>query len=182
MTPTAPPLRGTNEADVSTKQPPTQTDTRLPGTHGHAHRTAGAQAPSRQGAQAPDGQRSTQTTALSAPAAEHRLPKANRLRRREEFLALQRNGRRRPGRRFVVITALRRDGGARLGITVSRQVGGAVVRNRVKRLVREFFRRCKHDIVPPRDIIVIARPDAATATAADVARELTEALKLHAGQ
>jgi ribonuclease P protein component len=63
-------------------------------------------------------------------------------------------------------------------VTVSRRVGGAVVRNRIKRMVREFFRRHHTRIYPPQDVVVIARTDASTATYADVRRELTGALKI----
>ena len=179
MTATAPPLRGTNEADVSTKQPTTQTDTRLPGSHGHPDRAASAEAPARQGPQAADGQHSTEAAVLSQGRRDERLPKAHRIRERAEFLRLQRVGRRRSGARFVVITEPRRNGISRLGITTSRHVGDAVARNRVRRLVREFFRRRKYQIVPPQDVLVIARASAATATLPEVVQELAGALKLH---
>lgn len=81
--------------------------------------------------------------------------------------------------RFVVITQARPSGPSRLGITASRHVGGAVTRNRVKRLVREVFRRYQQQLVPPRDVLVIARPAAADATYIDVRQELTAALNLH---
>lgn len=48
----------------------------------------------------------------------------------------------------------------RLGITVSKKVGNAVVRNRIKRVTREFFRHTKHQISSPRDINVIANRQA----------------------
>jgi ribonuclease P protein component len=178
MTATAPPLRGTNEADVSTKQPTTQTDTRLPGSDGHTHRPESAQAPTRQGPQAADGQHSTEA-ALTSARRDQRLQRTQRIRKRREFLRLQRVGRRRSGARFVVITEPRRNGISRLGITTSKQVGGAVVRNRVRRLVREFFRHRKYEIVPPQDVLVIARANAANATLAEVIQELAGALKLH---
>jgi ribonuclease P protein component len=82
----------------------------------------------------------------------------------------------------VVITELRRDGCSRLGITASRKVGNAVVRNRIKRLVRDFFRRHQHLIQPAQDVLVIARNGADTATLADVQRELAGALKIDVGQ
>ena len=176
MRATTPPLRGTNEADVSTKQPTTQTDTRLPRSHGHPGRAAGAETPARQGPQAADGQHSTET-ALTSGRRDERLPKAHRIRKRAEFLRIQRVGRRKSGARFVVITEPRHNGISRLGITSSRHVGGAVARNRVRRLVREFFRRHKYQIVPPQDIVVIARAGAANATFTQVTEELTEALK-----
>lgn len=49
----------------------------------------------------------------------------------------------------------------RLGVTVSRKVGNAVVRNRVKRRIREWFRREGAQQAPGLDLVVIARPPAA---------------------
>jgi ribonuclease P protein component len=54
-----------------------------------------------------------------------------------------------------------------------------VVRNRVKRLVREFFRRYQNRIAPPRDVLVIARPAAATLSYAEVRQELGSVLKIN---
>ena len=63
-------------------------------------------------------------------------------------------------------------GHQRIGITVSRKIGGAVVRNRIKRHVREWFRRHRIHLSPPQDVVVIARPDAAGLSGAAVAAEL----------
>lgn len=49
---------------------------------------------------------------------------------------------------------------ARLGLSVSRKVGGAVDRNRVKRLVREAFQSQVPDLRTGYDFVVVARPDA----------------------
>jgi len=181
MRATTPPLRGTNEADVSTKQPTTQADTRLPRPHGHPGGAAGTEAPARQGPQAADGQHSTEAATLTSGRRQAGLPRTHRIRKRSEFLRLQRIGRRKSGARFVVITEPRKKI-SRLGITTSRHVGGAVVRNRVRRLVREFFRRRKDAIVPPQDVLVIARPSAANATLAEVVQELAGALRVHVEQ
>ena len=54
----------------------------------------------------------------------------------------------------------------RLGVTVSRRVGGSVARNRVKRRIREWFRRTSLDVPAGRDVLVIARPGAAELSAA----------------
>ena len=48
----------------------------------------------------------------------------------------------------------------RLGVTVTRKVGNAVQRNRIKRVVREVFRR-NRDLFPPADVVFVAKRDAA---------------------
>jgi ribonuclease P protein component len=103
-------------------------------------------------------------------------PKSVRLRRRREFLALQRLGRRRHTPSFVVLQAPSGAPVSRLGVTVSARVGNAVVRNRVKRLVREIFRERRLDLPAPLDIVVIAKPDAAQITHVQAATELERAL------
>lgn len=174
----ATPLRGTDETNVSTEQPTAQTHTWLPRPHEQPGRATGAQTATGQRPQTADGQYSGQTTVLKQSLVDQRLPRSRRIRKRAEFLRLQRNSARRAGNCFVVITAPTRGSTSRIGITASRKVGGAVVRNRIKRLIREFFRRHRERIVPPRDVLVIARADAARATYAVVEQELSKALKL----
>jgi ribonuclease P protein component len=176
----APPLRGIDETNVSTEQPTTQAHARLPRPHEQPRRSSGVEAATRQRPQAADSQHSTEATLLRRTRAGQRLPRTKRIRRRGEFLKLERVGRRRVGTYFVVITAPRPDGPSRLGITVSRRVGGAVVRNRVKRMVREFFRRSAARISPAHDVLVIARPRAADVSYADARQELATALKVTA--
>jgi len=67
-------------------------------------------------------------------------------------------------------------GPARLGITVSRRVGSAVARARVKRRVREWFRRTRDALQSGKDLVVIARAGAAEASQVAVARDLDDAL------
>lgn len=173
-----PPPRETHETNLSTQQPTSQTHAWLPRSHEQPGRAPDPQAPEGQGAEAADRQRSSKTAALTRPAGRQRqrLPRTRRIRKRPEFLKLQHGGRRRSGLRFVVITAPPPGRVSRIGITASRRVGGAVVRNRIKRLVREFFRRYQEQIDPPRDVLVIARPAAASATYADTRHELGKAL------
>ena len=178
----SPPLRGTDETNVSTEQPTTETHARLSHPHGHARRSSSAETPARQGAEAPHRQHPSEATRLTRPLGGQTFPKAKRIRKRGEYLKLQQAGRRRAGTRFVVITAPSRSAVSRVGITASRKVGGAVVRNRVKRLVREFFRRHHDRIQPPRDVLVIARTGAVEADYTEIKRELSAALKIDASE
>ena len=103
-------------------------------------------------------------------------PKSVRLRRRREFLTLQRQGRRRHTPSFVVLHAPSMASTSRLGVTVSSRVGNAVVRNRVKRLVREIFRARRLALPTALDIVIIAKPDAAQISHAQATTELGRAL------
>ena len=103
------------------------------------------------------------------------FPKSARLLRRRDFLQMRR-GRRVEGRHFVVYVVARADDGARLGLAVSTKVGHAVSRNRVRRLAREAFRRVRAQLGSI-DVLLVARPSAAGAGYAEVARDLLGACK-----
>jgi ribonuclease P protein component len=62
-------------------------------------------------------------------------------------------------------------GAARLGLAVTRRLGKAVRRNRVKRLLREFFRRHKQQL-PPGDLVIMAKKGAAALNYRQVEEEL----------
>jgi ribonuclease P protein component len=77
--------------------------------------------------------------------------------RRRDFLEARRSGRRVSSRYFLILVRNRgEDAFPRLGVTVTRKVGGAVRRNRIKRLIREWFRRNGRGIGPC-DVVVIAK-------------------------
>jgi len=88
-----------------------------------------------------------------------------RLSRSAEFERVYRQGRSK-GNRFLVLYAFPRaeedanDDGPRLGLSVSRRVGGAVDRNRVKRVLREAFWQEAERLPTGSDYVVVARPDA----------------------
>jgi len=103
-----------------------------------------------------------------------RFPRAARMAQRRDFLAAQSQGRRLAGHAYMLF--VRERGGAlpaRVGITVSRKVGNAVVRNRVKRWVRESVRQRPGSVPAGSDVVVVARPVAAKAGFAATDRELT---------
>jgi ribonuclease P protein component len=98
------------------------------------------------------------------------------VRSRREYLALQREGRRRTTPHFVLLVRPRSNGASRLGITVSRKVGDAVTRNHVKRCIREWFRRHSQQITPVIDLVVIARPGASELSCPAIGTELTKSV------
>lgn len=75
-----------------------------------------------------------------------------------------------------MITRERGDEPSRLGVTASRKTGNAPARNRIRRVVREFFRRHRAEIDPPRDVLVIAHPGAHALPYGQVEHELARAL------
>jgi ribonuclease P protein component len=91
-----------------------------------------------------------------------RITKEMRLRRRAEFVAVQKDGRKLHGRHVLALVQKRAQPQlpGRLGITVTKKVGNAVVRNRIRRLVREWLRL--HGWVPAGwDLVVVAKDSAA---------------------
>ncbi|MCD6499204.1 MAG: ribonuclease P protein component [Deltaproteobacteria bacterium] len=89
------------------------------------------------------------------------FPKDIRLTKRREYLDVMRHGRKFVTHRLVFFCEDSENGPARLGVTVSRRVGNAVVRNRVKRQIREMFRRRRWELLPGVRIVVVARRSAA---------------------
>jgi ribonuclease P protein component len=104
------------------------------------------------------------------------FPKAMRLLRRSEYLAVQETGKKFHARHFLAVAALRTSSAGyplpgRVGITASKKVGKAVERNRIKRLLREYLRR--HTWVRPgMDVVIVARPSAAELGHDEVATDL----------
>lgn len=165
-----------NEKDLPAQQSPTQTDSRLSRPHGDARGTQRAEAPPHQGPHQADSIDSAQAAGL---AAEQRrgFSAANRLRRRAEFMHVQRHGLRLQTPHFVLFAAkYPGHDGPRLGMAVSRRVGKAVVRNRLRRRIREHFRLSLRGLVPDGcALVVIARAGAAELAAPSINAELETA-------
>jgi ribonuclease P protein component len=106
------------------------------------------------------------------------LPRSERIRKRSIYQRVQTTGRKIQTDHFIVF-ALPNDtaSAARLGVTVSRKVGGAVTRNRVKRLVREAFRRQKALFPRGLEVVLIAKKQAAEVEYEQVCREIERLCK-----
>jgi ribonuclease P protein component len=87
------------------------------------------------------------------------FPKSRRILRRPEFVHLNHCGRRRAARRFILISGPNGRDLARLGVAVGRKCGGAVQRNRTKRLLREFFRVHPERFPAGYDFVITAKRD-----------------------
>jgi ribonuclease P protein component len=110
---------------------------------------------------------------------------ADRLHRSAEFLRLQRNGVRFQSPHFVLYAGMldAEPERSRLGVTVSRRIGNAVVRNRVKRRVREIFRKVIRARLPlGTSIVVIARGGAGALETAIIGDELAMAARNISGR
>jgi len=90
------------------------------------------------------------------------FPKGIRLRRRTDFRLVQRRGSRISGKYLVLVYLPSAGDNSRFGLTVSRKVGNAVNRNRVKRSLREAIRRQRAGVAGV-DVVFIARTSAASA-------------------
>ncbi len=91
-----------------------------------------------------------------------RLKKADRILKRSDFVLLSDLGKKVSDRFFVILYMPGRFDRPRMGVTVSKRIGNAVTRNRLKRLSREYFRLNRGRIRRAWDINIIAKKSAAT--------------------
>jgi ribonuclease P protein component len=100
--------------------------------------------------------------------------KSQRIKKRSDFQKVLLRGKKVHTHHFIVVCGRANHEAIRLGITVSKKVGNAVKRNRVKRLVREFFRRNKSLFAVSSDTVIIAKQGAQELNYHQVATELGE--------
>lgn len=105
------------------------------------------------------------------------FPKTARMRKRAEFLQLASAQHKTTVRGFLVVWRENNLQAARLGITASKKIGCSVVRNRVKRYLREFFRHNRLGMAAV-DVNVIARRESAQMMYSDIVQELNKAFRL----
>lgn len=102
-----------------------------------------------------------------------RYRKSERLQKRADFLRVQSEGQRYRTPRMVILYRPSAVGHRRFGLTVSTKVGGAVVRNRVKRRLREIYRQNRAHWPESMDIVIIARKAAADAEYSVLAQDVS---------
>ena len=106
-----------------------------------------------------------------------KLPKRARLTTRSEFLTLSRGGKKIHTPHFLILSKANDKGENRLGVTVSAKVGQAVVRNRIKRRLREFFRRHRRRWSGYRDYVIVAKQGAGEISSSQALKELRDAFQ-----
>lgn len=87
----------------------------------------------------------------------YNLPKSGRLRRNKSFQAVYRSGKSYANRQMVLYVLPQRGQERRVGFAAGKRLGSAVVRNRVKRLLREAYRLEQHRLVGGMDLILVGR-------------------------
>jgi ribonuclease P protein component len=108
------------------------------------------------------------------------LPKQRRLTKRHEFVRVYETGRKQFSRFAVLFFAANDLPNSRIGITVTKKVGKANIRNRLKRWTREVYRRQREPLgldALPLDIVVNVKPSALEASFADFTAEFVKALE-----
>jgi ribonuclease P protein component len=108
---------------------------------------------------------------------DERLRREERLRRKKDFEVIAKEGVRRHTKNFVIISRKNDQGFSRMAAVVSKRLGKAVERNRVKRLMREFFRRNKDKLPPSTDYVIIGKKGAQDLPYVHVVDELSALLK-----
>ena len=150
------------EADVSAKRAATEEDPRLPRTDEDQGRTESSQASAREGAETAD--------RLTG-----RFPRRERLTTSAEFQALFQRGKR-IDRPSMIVLWRATDEPRRAGFAVSRQVRGAVQRNRARRRLREAYRAMRDAAPTHAALVIIGRPAALRRPFTALAGELHDAL------
>ena len=110
----------------------------------------------------------------SACMKEQSYRKSERITNRSDYRSIYDKGVWSSSQNFTRIVYSNKQGTKRLGITVTKKAGNAVKRNRIKRLIREFFRLNKALFPAGQDVVVMAKRNMPPLTYQDACRELTE--------
>jgi ribonuclease P protein component len=158
-----------HEANISAERQPAQENTRLPGAHADEERTLSPEAPARQ--------REEEASSVTDSGRGQRFRPEDRIRRKVDFDRAYASGRRIPSKSFTLIALAAGLDRPRLGVTISKRVGGAVTRNSVRRRIREAFRRNRDAISSDIDIVIHVRPAATKVRFQELEAELLAAFR-----
>ena len=106
------------------------------------------------------------------PKAHHSFPRTDRLTSRRQFLTVYDRGRRVRGKCVTVFGMPNRLGRSRVGFTVTKKLGGAVERNRIKRQLREIFRLNRLSGSGSLDIVINAHHSIGASPVAEIESDL----------
>jgi ribonuclease P protein component len=171
-----------DEAYLSAEQYPPQAQTRLPIAYEDKRRPQRSSPPPRKGSQATRG---VHRLEVAMNLRTGRFSRSDRVLHSRDYRRISRCGSRAASKNFVVLAAPMRVVPAkqdrvrsrRLGMTVSRRVGNAIERNRVKRIIREWFRHLRDEFATDTEIVVIARRQSTELDARAVALDLSRLLE-----
>lgn len=114
----------------------------------------------------------------AAQPARRSLGRRSRIKQGRDFLRVRQGGERAvKGGLIANWLRLPPESTSRLGVVVSKKVGNAVVRSRVKRLLRESYRQHQFELTQPLDLVLVARPSIAGKDFAGVERDLMTTLR-----
>ena len=111
------------------------------------------------------------------PSEGQRFPRDMRLVRRGDFDVVYRTGKRLSSSHFVVFVRTNELPRSRFGFSIKKALGGAVVRNRIRRRLREMVRRRRQEIAAGWDIVIHPKSAVATADFGTLVEELVRVLK-----
>lgn len=109
------------------------------------------------------------------------MEKAYRIKKNDDFQKVYKQGKSVANKQFIIYRLKNQENEHfRLGISVSKKIGNAVTRNRIKRAIRESFTRHKQDIIKD-DFIVIARNPSKDMTVEEIHKSLEHVMKIAKG-
>lgn len=112
------------------------------------------------------------------PSVSFRLPRSRRLQQSGDFARARAQGKRVVcGCLIANVQPLPPGAASRLGVVTSKKIGGAVVRNRARRLMRESFRLHQHELPRAANIVLVARPSIVGKMRAEVERDFLRILR-----
>lgn len=106
------------------------------------------------------------------------MNKSQRIKKNKEFQTVFKKGKSFANRQFIVYVLKSDQPEFRIGLSVSKKVGNAVTRNRIKRYIRQTFLELENDLLPNADYVIIARQQAATLDFHESKKSLEHVLKV----